>query len=274
MSDAQVGISDDPKELLRRHPLGTPPLRESMLSSSPSRLEKLSAAPSDEELQTMWTIWSAVFAVYSVIILVVFFGIVCSKRVRAQPFNHYLIYLMLPDILYTVVCTFQCGLLAILGGPNTPFSCSLQSFYLIFGNGANSWMNAIIAYQLHRLLWTSQRGARYLPPTNRQIAFHAFCAYAFAAFIAVLGILPIYDIPVQTTLFYGLGCVASSYDTMSSIFFWLFYYPAFALVPMLYLLYVTVDIYRNNLLPREGRRRQLSLYYVRMLVAVYVMWCK
>lgn len=262
------------KDLVDQTSLGVPILRESDLPPNASRFETLVAAPSDEELQTMWTIWSSVFALYSLIIVVVFLGIVSSRRVRAHSFNHYLIYVMLPDILYTCLCTVQCAVLAVTGGPITPFACRLQSFYLIFGNGANSWMNAIIAYQIHRLLQISRRGERYVPPTRTRIAFQAMCAYAWAALIALLGIFPISKHSVVTVPFYGLGCVATSYDAPSSLFFWLFYYPAFALVPMAYLVYVTIDIWRKSLLPRQGRRREISLYYVRILVAVYVMWRK
>jgi hypothetical protein len=265
----------DPKELLDRTSLGISPLSESELPDDASIFEVLVAAPDDEELHTIWTVWSIVFALYSFIILVVFFAIISSKRVRRQPFNHYLIYLMLPDILYTVLCTIQCGALAITGGNNTPASCRLQSFYLLFGNGANSWMNALIANQIHTLLKVSNRCGRYVPPTRRKIALQSRCAYAWAAFIAILGILPeSVGIPIMTVPFYGLGCVAVSYDRASNLFFWLFFYPAFAAIPMLYLIYVTVDIWRKKLLPREGRRREISLYYVRILVAVYVMWCE
>lgn len=70
--------------------LGRPSIRVSELDENSSRYDKLLAAPSDEELQQVWTTWSAVFFVTSSFNLLVFLSIACTKRIRQAALNKYL----------------------------------------------------------------------------------------------------------------------------------------------------------------------------------------
>ena len=59
----------------------TTPLRVWELDANSTRYDQLVAAPSDETLHVMWTVWSAITFSLGVLVLVVFLGIVNNKRI-------------------------------------------------------------------------------------------------------------------------------------------------------------------------------------------------
>jgi hypothetical protein len=54
----------------------------------------------DNSVATMWTIAAAVSILYAVFSAVVLASIVRNRKIRRDPFHLYLIYLMIPDVLY------------------------------------------------------------------------------------------------------------------------------------------------------------------------------
>ena len=61
-------------------------------------------------------------------------------------------------------------------------------------------------------------------------------------------------------------------DQASSLFFWLVFFPIYSGIHVVYVIYVTVDIWRRRLLPPAGKRRLLALYFGRIVVVFLVMW--
>jgi hypothetical protein len=79
-------------------------------------------------------------------------------------------------------------------------------------------------------------------------------------------------LPHQARLSAGIACLPHEYDTASTIFQWLVFAPFFALIPTVYSLYVAVDVMRRKLLPPQGKKRNLAIYFFRLVVVFLVMW--
>ena len=110
--------------------------------------ERTIASPNtDDELQLMFIISAASLFVVSSFILTLFLSIVSSKKARSTPFNQYLLFLSFPDWIYSFLCFLTCFMSALVGHYYSPFMCRFQSVYMMFGTGANTWVNAVITYE-------------------------------------------------------------------------------------------------------------------------------
>ena len=268
-------------------PLGQPPLRQWELDSSSTRYDKLVAAPSDHDLRLIWSMWVGIQGVLSIFVATVFVSILRSKQARRNPFNVYLVYLMVPDLVFGVFCTITCLMNAIVGHYYSPGMCLFQSFYLMWGVTGNAWLNAVIAWQLHSMLTSSLVRRKYKVPTRKQVSVHAAMVFVYAAFVASMGLWsrPLDPdgeeddeehtaswFPHRTAAMSGEGCAPLEFNRASSFFFFLVFVPMAALVPLLYVMYVCYDIWHRNLMPPTGRRRLLSIYFTRIVAAFVIMW--
>ena len=125
-----------------------PGLRQDQLNEDSSRYDHVVAAPADEELLKSWYIWAALAFANGMFSFLVCLSIVMNKKLRERPFNLYLIYLMIPDFVFSLLCAMTCLLNAINGAYWSHWMCNFQQLYVVFGIGANAWLNAIIAHQL------------------------------------------------------------------------------------------------------------------------------
>ena len=58
----------------------------------------------------------------------------------------------------------------------------------------------------------------------------------------------------------------------SELFFWFVAVPALLGIPYLYIMYVAVDVYQKGLLPPRGYRRELAIYYFKIIFVVLFFW--
>lgn len=230
------------------------------------------AAPSDQTLHVIWSVWSASYFLFSAVTIVVFLGVVSSYKVRKKAFNLYLIFLMIPDIIFSFFCAIQCAVLASAGGYTEPWECKLQSVYLVFGISANAWLNGVITFELHRLLRLSRRRQRYFPPTHKQIAKRAAMVYTYSVALAVIGVLSIDWLPYETRAQKGVVCIPGRYSQASTVFFWCVFFPMLVAVPLVFAVIVSFDIWRRSLMPESGKARELSLYFFRLVIVFVIMW--
>ena len=252
--------------------LGQPSIRIWELDEDSTRYDRMRAAPSDGQMHDMWTGWSTVFFIATLFNLVVFLAVVLKKKTRTNNFNQYLLGLMGPDILFTGICAVQCAFLAADGGYTHSFECRFQSFYLVWGMASNSWLNGVVAFEVHRLLRQSNRRQRYFPPSTRKVAIQSAAVYLWAVFIASWGVYSFPWLPHRTDSVNGLVCLPMEFDRASSLFFWLAFYPLMNAVPLAYGVWVTIDITRNGLLPPQGKKREIAVFFFRIVVVFVVMW--
>ena len=254
-------------------PLGLPKLRVWDLNENSTRYDYLLAAPSDGDRRAMWIGWSVVSSLVAMYTAVVILSICLSAVARKNPFNNYLIYLSLPDIVFSLLCVITCALNASAGRYWASWMCRFQSFYAIWFIAASAWLNAFILFQLHRLLSISFTGRRYTAPTRRRVFFHAAGVYLYTAFIASWGMnWNVSWWPHKTDMVYGVACMPLEFSSASTIFYFVVFVPLLAGIPILYVIWVCYDIWKRDLMPPAGRRRLLSVYLLRIVIVFVVMF--
>jgi hypothetical protein len=251
---------------------GRPQLRIWELNENSTRYEKMMAAPSDEDLTKYWTAWSATLFFVGIFAVVVFLGIVSSRRTRDNPFNLYLLYLLVPDIVFSLSCAVTCLLNAVNGEYWSTWMCNFQQWYCVFGIGGSMWLNAVIAYQIHTMLRLSHNRRRYRPPTRKQVTMHSLVVYLYTGFLGTWGLTDNEKFPYYAGSASGFACLPREIDTRTSIFFWLCFFPLFAGIPIVYVAYVSYNVFMRKLLPPSGKRRLLAIYFFRLISAFWIMW--
>ena len=237
-----------------------------------TRFDVPRAVPSSDELQIQFTALAVINAIVAVACLTIVLSILRNKTVRSNPFNLYLFCIATPDFIISFLCMLTCALSAPIKEYYSEWMCGFQSFYLVWGFTSNCWMNGVIVYQIHKLLRHSHIRRRYTPPSRKQVLIHACIVYLYACFWGLLGAFNITWLPHKTTAFYGFACFPVEYDLPSTIFWWLVFAPGFLLIPILYVVYVLYDIWKRDLLPKQGRRRNLSIYFFRLIFVYFFMW--
>lgn len=265
--------ADGSNKTVPRVPLGRPVLRQWELTAESSKYEKSIAAPSDHDLVLMWTIWGTLLSILSLILLVIFLAVMSSKKARRNSFNLYLLFMIGPNMYYSSQCAITCAWNAILGHYQSSPMCLYQSWYLIFGSGANSWMIAVIAYELHRLLRFSRRRQRYFPPRRARVVTVSLLVYAWVAFLAFWGILSFPWLPHDTNAQNGAFCIPIETNRRGSqITGWLLFLPLLIMIPFAYTLVVIADVVWNKLLPQRGAARVLAVYFFRLAGLYALTW--
>ncbi|CAB9528531.1 expressed unknown protein [Seminavis robusta] len=106
----------------------------------------------------------------------------------------------------------------------------------------------------------------------------AMGVYVLCGFSAFTGIMQSVGLsweskwPHWTRLAYGAVCFPQPHDPSSLAYYFLVFFPLLFGIPLVYVVYASVTIVRQNLLPPSGRRRALAVYFFRLTVAFLVMW--
>lgn len=73
-------------------------------------------------------------------------------------------------------------------------------------------------------------------------------------------------------LFGSVPQYTSYYSLESELFFWFVAMPLTLGIPYLYVMYVAADVYFKGLLPPRGYRRELAIYYFKIIFVVLFIW--
>jgi len=249
------------------------PIPQALLPSNPTRHELFRALPSGDTLHIMWTGWAIVAFVSAFASALIFLVILTAPAVRSNVFNLYLAALVLPDFFFSFCCGITCTINAAapqLGINHVPWMCELQSVYCIFGFVASPWMNALSGYEVCRLLHANKWARTYVGPTIKMAIRNAALVYLWAMFVATWTLIP--GLPHRAYHLIGLACLPAGYDTTSEIFFWLVFAPAFLLVPLAFILVISVRAWKEGALQHASRARSLAVFYMRILMVFLLFW--
>lgn len=254
--------------------LGLPLLRTWEINETTTIYEKMGAATSDENLVIFWKVCAAINVVLAVFSGTVILAILNDRKARQNSFNLYLLYLMIPDFVLTAGCFVICVLNFAHGHYIAAWICELQAFVLAWSIFCNNWINFAIARELHWLLRCGRLMIKYTVTPRRSVTIKALTIYACGAVLGSLGPLGTWipGFPIQTRSTSGLGCAAMEYDTKSTIFYYGFYLPLLTLLPALGVCLITIDIWWRNLMPPQGRRRLLAVYFLRIVGTYLIFW--
>lgn len=253
-------------------PINEPTIRIWELTEDSSHYDRMVAAPSDSDLVKFWSGWSAIMLFTGIVTTLILIPIVRRRSVRKNPFNLYLIFLMIPDMLVAWTCGLTCLSNAIAGHYISESMCKAQSWYMIGWIAASSWLNANIARQLYMMLRSASRFQKYQPPTRRRVVIESLGIYLYAMCLASLGMFNAEWLPHKTRLAVGAHCVPLDYSTGSSIFFFCVFTPLIFGIPLLYVCWAAYQIWSKNMLPPSGRRRILAVYFFRLAAVLLLMW--
>ena len=283
-------------------PLGQPRFRWDELTSANNKYERAVAAPSDEVLVSMWRGWAIVSLVCGAIALCVFCAMLAKQKVRQNAFNVYIMAIALPDFVPAILCGVACALNAAAGHIISESACKFQAVYVTFNVTCNSWMNGLICWEVHRLLRCSMNRERYFPPSIINVLQKSAVVYVASALISSIPILPFDWILVNADVVAaGAGCVSiyfvrlgrtrekirakalmhlffyllqnvNYYDLESEFFFWFVVCPLLMGIPYVYVMYVALDVHLKDLLPPRGYRRELAIYYFKIIFVVFFVW--
>ena len=255
-------------------PLGQPRIRWDDLSTGDySRYDRTVAAPSDKALQQMWTGLSVVLALNVLVVGTVMMGVATSRKARGNPYNVYLLFLSGIDLFFAGFCLWTCAASVAAGHYVSEAMCWFQSWFLTTGLSANAWLNAVVGHEIHRLLTSSHRRQRYFPPTIRTVIYKSLAVYAGCAFLGSWALFRQDWWPTTVDAQAGFVCMPYEYDTASTIFMWLVFVPFYFGIPYGYVLWIVYDVvYRSHLLPPRGRRRQLAVYFFRIIFVFAFLW--
>jgi len=133
-------------------------------------------------------------------------------------------------------------------------------------------MNAVIAYQIHKMLRISHIRGRYDPPTRKRVGIESLVVYLYAFVLAAIATWHVPGIPFKGGDYGGLACFPKSYNSASTWFFWFCFVPLFMLIPLAYVLWSCGHILYKGMVPPVGRRRNLALYFFRLIFVFVFMW--
>jgi len=204
-----------------------------------------------------------------------------------SPYTLYLLYLFISDLILSLYMLVTYGSYAsqkynpdIYGyiiwnradfanfeyGPSSPQT--FEGSFLVGLAGSNLYLNAVIAYEILALLRDCNQIRRRGPPTLKRVTFQAIVVYISATLFSVVH----YHV-VQATL-------RSSKHHDNIIAGRLFYTNEFffvmvliLLIPVGYLCYVSITIWRCGLLPfATNGMRELAWFYFRIVLVFLLTW--
>jgi hypothetical protein len=180
-------------------------------------------------------------------------------------YNLYLVYLAVPDIFLNIFILALYGRYvdqkwnpsfggyivdSVLWEQRKP----LDNSFILACSAANTYLNAIIAFEVYTLLDSSHNAIRHAPPGILNVSMKAVAVYAIACIVFLLR--------------WFLDDTKCSPKLQAII-----YFMASTGIPMVYLLYVSAVIYRRGLIPSTtGKLKVISLYFLRIILVFIFLW--
>lgn len=194
-------------------------------------------------------------------------ALVRNSSIRKNSFNMYVIFLIFPDSLQNI--TVGLGNIFFQNRINVfpQGFYEISVFVWIFYFVSNLYLNAVVAHEMNSLVTASHRRQKRPPPKVGRAWKQITMVYLFAMFFALWVVLPykwsiadVYDGPR------GLFKFGSPNDGVFSPMVAPLIGLVLLVVPITYVLYVRIRIAWHKLLPKRGRTRILSLFFMRIII--------
>ena len=244
------------------------------LAVNASRYEWNRARPEPAMLQVVWGTWMYAAAAAAFASSVIIVGILHSKKARENVFNLLIVFLCLPDFVFSFLCCFTCAFswsaekFSPIGGA---MGCEWQSFYVMFGFTGSMWMQVVIAAELRQVLRCSHGQRVYMQPSLKHVLRRAGAVYAGSLFIASWVFIS--GLPMQVDTASGMACLPLPYDELSEVFLWTVIVACAAFLPLFRIFFLAWDVFSHGY-HRElyGATRELLIFFVHVLGVYLVMW--
>jgi len=205
------------------------------------------------------------------------------RPASASTYNLHLMFLVIPDALLNASGAITSASMVVNNGRMLSteylfFAIWIVMFYFV----ANFFLNAVVAYEIHNLVIKSYQGIRIKNNSSRdkrRTYFQIASVYIFAILGATWCVVQKpWSLMHVCDSEYGIvqfGSPPANEDGTGGIFptaTTLIIFFSVMAVPTFYVLYVRWSIWRYGLLPKSGRTRVLSMYFMRILVVFFVFY--
>ncbi len=187
-------------------------------------------------------------------------AILWSPKTRTIGFNLYLVALILPDVIVNLTdLIIRCiGLsedktMVMISYFGCVFNTSIHTYYIL----TNVWTSALICKEVHQLLVKSNNAKKFIlsPRTVIKRVLILNC-FLILGVLAMYAIVPLFGIKIGKAL-----CL---YIWQEGTFLFLIILSCFTInLPIIYILYIAVDVYRKNLLPTTDQSRFIATFFIR-----------
>ena len=195
-------------------------------------------------------------------------AIIFSRRTRGRSFNLYLAALLIPDVVVNSVSLIINIVELSLNDYMDSFShagcvflASVHGYYIF----TNLWTSALICHEVYWLLKKSSKAIRFKPTKSKIVILRV----AILHFSAIVGgliiylILPLVGIDITSDPCLGTESKGSFVFVIVLIILTIF--PV-----LLYICYMTVDVYRSNLVPPTGKSRFVATFFIRTAILTII----
>eukprot|EP00522_Entomoneis_paludosa_P008699 CAMPEP_0172443848 /NCGR_PEP_ID=MMETSP1065-20121228/4037_1 /TAXON_ID=265537 /ORGANISM="Amphiprora paludosa, Strain CCMP125" /LENGTH=475 /DNA_ID=CAMNT_0013194207 /DNA_START=162 /DNA_END=1589 /DNA_ORIENTATION=- len=233
-----------------------------------SRFDYPRVSSSPDDLHVQFAILGTINILVALASGLLILSILRSKTLRQKPFDLYLLFIAIPDFISGFSCMLTC-LLSVKGKEYVGEAmCGYQSFYLNASVTANTWMNAVIIYEIHKLLRFSHVRRRYIPPTRKQVILQAAGVYCYAC---VWGVICAIQAFFPSHAYGGFYCIPME-EKGYSWFFYLIFLPGVFVLPSMYAVAVLAHIMWKGMLPQTGKRRTLAVFLMRIIFLYFLVF--
>ena len=199
----------------------------------------------------------------AVLCMFAFQALIRRQSIRKSPYNIYVIFLLFPDAINNLLTMFW----NVFYQPFPQGYYEVSMFVWFFYFLSNFYLNAVVAYEIYTLAVASSRRQKISRPMTKRAWKQVAVVYSFACAVSAWFVLPYKWSPMDIddgpkgSLRYGspnggvFGPLA-----MPLIGFGLIS------IPIIFVLYVRIRIARYKLLPKRGRTRVLSLFFLRIII--------
>ena len=199
----------------------------------------------------------------------IFCALVCSAilwspKTRTIDFNLYLVALILPDVIVNLTdFIIRCiGLsedktMVMISFFGCVFNSCINTYYIL----TNIWTSALICSEVHQLLVKSNNAKRFIQSEPRKVLKRA----SILNVSLILFVLVIYVMMPQFGI--NIGKATCLHVWHKRTFLFLIVFSCFTLkLPIIYICYITIDVYRNKLLPTTDQSRFIATFFIRTAI--------
>lgn len=163
------------------------PVLDVMRSEMPANASWHQIRGSVEDLALRRSLWIALgsFTALAALTAATFVaGVLYSPKVRALNFNLLLVALVIPDVIFNTDVAVTSYINAYHNRFVSSAACSVESALVTFGFMAEVHINAMIVYEVYRLLVAIKAMRDYESPPRRTVLVRCCAAYVWAALVS------------------------------------------------------------------------------------------
>lgn len=196
-------------------------------------------------------------------------AILSKPKIRSKAYNLYVVFMILPDGINTFFRVLTNLFIASEHGIKwfPPGYYYFDLFFWMFYYMSNFYTNALVTYEINKLVEHSNRGKRLPVPKVQKVCKQVAAVYLFAASIAALMVLPVpFAIFHITDERRGEGTVGGGPDGWFTFSIATLIVSVLIMIPSFYVVFIRIQMWRKKLLPPEGRTRVLTLFFLRVVI--------